>query len=83
MVPPRLLLCLLTLVGISAFSQPTVLIKRSTAPIVLDGQLTEPDWETAQVATQFRQFFPTDTILANAQTEIPSALVGVVRGISV
>ncbi|MBX2897709.1 MAG: carbohydrate binding family 9 domain-containing protein [Cyclobacteriaceae bacterium] len=70
MVPPRLLLCLLTLVGISAFSQPTVLIKRSTAPIVLDGQLTEPDWETAQVATQFRQFFPTDTILANAQTEI-------------
>jgi Domain of unknown function (DUF5916) len=36
----------------------------------LDGQITEPDWQTAQLASQFMQFFPTDTVLAHAQTEI-------------
>jgi hypothetical protein len=68
-VPFRLLGCLLLISGF-CFSQPSVLIKRATAPIVLDGQITEPDWQAAQVASQFMQFFPTDTVLAHAQTEI-------------
>lgn len=37
---------------------------------MLDGALTEPDWQTAEVGSQFMQFFPTDTVLAKAQTEI-------------
>lgn len=66
----RFLLSLFLLSGIASFSQPSISIKRATAPIVLDAQINEPDWQTAQVASQFRQFFPTDTILAKAQTEI-------------
>lgn len=50
--------------------QSNLSIKRAIGTIVLDGQITEPDWQAAQVATQFRQYFPTDTVLARAQTEI-------------
>jgi hypothetical protein len=68
-VPHRLLACLLLVSGF-CFSQPSVSIKRASAPIVLDAVLDEPDWQTAQVASHFMQFFPTDTVLGKAQTEI-------------
>lgn len=69
-MPHRLLQCLFIIASIPVLSQPSVSIKRATAPIVLDGNIIETDWQTAQVASQFMQFFPTDTVLANAQTEI-------------
>ncbi len=66
----RFFLSLFLISGITCFSQPAISIKRASAPIVLDAQINEPDWQMAQVASQFHQFFPTDTILAKAQTEI-------------
>jgi len=53
-----------------ALGQPGITIKRSTAPIILDGKLDEVDWQTADVASQFKQFFPYDSSLANARTEV-------------
>ncbi len=56
--------------GFNAIGQPNISIRKSTAPIILDGKLDDADWQTADVASQFRQFFPYDSSLANAQTEI-------------
>lgn len=63
-----LLLCLA--VSLHGLSQSSITIKRSTGPIVLDGQLDDAGWQNTEVASQFRQFFPYDSSLANAQTEI-------------
>jgi len=52
------------------FAQPSISIKQATAPIVLDAVLDEPDWQTAQVASHFMQYFPTDSVPARAQSEI-------------
>lgn len=53
-----------------SFSQPSLKIKKALHPIIVDGNLDEVDWETADVATNFKQYFPSDTSLANAQTQI-------------
>lgn len=68
----RLLSCLLLCISVSlhGLCQSSITIKRSTGPIVLDGQLDDASWLTAEVASQFRQFFPYDSSNANAQTEI-------------
>lgn len=66
----RISLLLPLLITCTGFAQSTISIKRATGAIVLDAQLNEPDWQTAQVANQFTQYFPTDTVLAKAQTEI-------------
>jgi hypothetical protein len=47
-----------------------ILIKKATSPIELDGILDEADWQVADVANNFWQFFPSDTSLAIAQTEV-------------
>jgi hypothetical protein len=39
-------------------------------PISLDGSLDENVWQTAESATEFYQYFPTDSILANQQSDI-------------
>jgi hypothetical protein len=57
-------------VSLHGLSQSSITIKRSTGPIVLDGQLDDAGWQNTEVASQFRQFFPYDSSLANAQTEI-------------
>jgi hypothetical protein len=44
--------------------------RKITGPIVLDGEMNEPEWAAAEVATKFRQYFPFDTSYANAQTEV-------------
>lgn len=44
-------------------------IKRTTAPIVLDGKLEEDDWKNAFVATDFYLNYPIDTALAPYQSE--------------
>ncbi len=36
----------------------------------MDGILDDPGWQFTEVASQFHQFFPYDSSLANAQTEI-------------
>jgi hypothetical protein len=38
--------------------------------ITLDGELNEPAWISAEPATDFWQYFPTDTLLSTSQTEI-------------
>jgi hypothetical protein len=50
--------------------QSSITIKRTSTPIVLDGQLDDIGWQGVEVASQFRQFFPYDSSMANAQTEI-------------
>ena len=45
-------------------------IKKALGKIVVDGEMNEPDWETAEVAGQFKQIFPFDSSYAKAQTEV-------------
>jgi len=66
----RLFTSLLLLTSILGFSQPSLTIRKATAPIVLDAQILEPDWQVAEIASQFKQYFPYDSSYANAQTEI-------------
>ncbi len=63
-----LILCLSASSG--ALGQSGIVIRRSSAPIVLDGVLDDVAWQTTEVASDFRQYFPYDSSLANAQTEI-------------
>lgn len=45
-------------------------ILQSSAPLKIDGLLTEPDWSKAQIVTNFRQSFPYDTSRAESKTEV-------------
>ncbi len=45
-------------------------IEKAKEEIVLDGQLNEQIWGTAERLTNFTQNFPTDTLLACGETEI-------------
>jgi hypothetical protein len=45
-------------------------IKKVKSSITLDGVMDEPDWQEAEAANNFMQFFPSDTSLAKAQTEV-------------
>lgn len=42
--------------------------KHITETITLDGNLNEAVWQTAETGTDFRQFFPTDSLQANYAT---------------
>jgi len=66
----RLFTSLLLLTSILGFSQSSLTIRKATAPIVLDAQILEPDWQTAEIASRFKQYFPYDSSYANAQTEV-------------
>jgi len=46
-----------------------LVIKKATGPIVLDGVLDEPDWQSAQVADNWYTNFPVDTVPAEFQTQ--------------
>ncbi len=48
-------------------------IERATSPINIDGVLDEQAWNDAEVAGDFNQYFPLDTIKAIAQTEVRMA----------
>ena len=58
-----------------AFSQTSnelnyqIHIKKAVGKITLDGLLNEPDWQTAEPTTPFRQQFPYDTAQAIQQSE--------------
>ncbi len=49
---------------------PSLHIKKSTAPITIDGQLNEASWQNAEVATDFFQSFPADTSYTLTKTEV-------------
>jgi len=66
----RILYALLLLNVATSWGQSSITIKRATAPILLDAVIDEPDWMLADVASNFKQFFPYDSSFANAQTEI-------------
>ena len=38
--------------------------------MLVDGKLNEEIWQSADIATDFWQYFPTDTLLSTAQTEV-------------
>ncbi len=64
-------LLLFTLVSSITYSQnKSVPVKYTTSEIVIDGVLDERVWSEAQPATDFWQYFPTDSVQANYQTEI-------------
>lgn len=48
----------------------TVHVRQTTAPVKLDGDLSEPGWQSAQVLKDFYQFFPFDTSFAKLPTEV-------------
>lgn len=55
----------------SAWGQPSGLtIRRATSPIVVDAEMNEPGWASAEVADNFKQYFPFDSSYARAQTEV-------------
>ncbi len=45
-------------------------IKRTSEPMVIDGIMNEETWLYTEVAKDFMQYFPYDSSLANAQTEV-------------
>lgn len=58
------------------YAQPTantpyqLHIQKATQKITLDGKLSEPDWQQAQVAADFQQTHPNDTAKAITKTEV-------------
>ncbi len=45
-------------------------IKKAKGKIVVDAEMDEADWLDAEPSGKFRQYFPVDTLYANAQTEV-------------
>ena len=48
-------------------------LHRTAAPLVIDGILDEPDWQKADVATDFYMVVPMDTSSARVKTEVRMA----------
>ena len=63
---------LLTTVGFFGYTyaQKGLHVKKAKEKITIDAQMAETDWLTAEVATGFMQYFPSDSTAANAQTEV-------------
>ena len=56
-----------------SFSQTetkTIYVKYIDKPITIDAVLDEPEWKDAKTATNFWEYFPTDSIQAKQQVEI-------------
>lgn len=68
----KTLLCffLLSLSFFGFCQKKEVSVKFINAPINVDGTLDEASWKKTRAATNFWQYFPTDTIQAVGQTEI-------------
>ena len=49
---------------------PLAKVSRASGNIILDGNIEEPDWFRGTPAGNFWQWFPTDSMLAELQTEI-------------
>lgn len=64
------LLCLLTFTIQAQNSPKSFLVKFIESDITLDGSLDEGVWKTAESAQQFYQYFPTDSVQAEQQSDI-------------
>jgi len=69
-----LFLVLISISG-SVFSQKKneaykLQMHRAKAPIIIDGVLDEPDWQAADVATDFYMITPMDTSFASVRTDV-------------
>lgn len=51
-------------------SNKSFVVKHTNNTIALDGVLDEKDWDIAQSAANFHQYFPVDTVMAGQTTEI-------------
>ncbi|WP_420604071.1 DUF5916 domain-containing protein [Flagellimonas sp.] len=51
-------------------AQEALNIKKASGKIIIDAIMNEPDWENAAVAENFWQFFPSDSVPAQADTEV-------------
>ncbi|MFP2996286.1 carbohydrate binding family 9 domain-containing protein [Spongiivirga sp. MCCC 1A20706] len=54
----------------TGLAKKQVTVKYIQDPITLDGVLDEPSWQETNVANNFWQYFPTDTVQAKQQAEI-------------
>jgi hypothetical protein len=64
-------ICLLVIIAsFSSIAQKSVQVKYISQDISIDGILDETAWEKVAPASEFWQYFPTDTIQAKNQTEI-------------
>ena len=62
-------LAILTSQGLSAQQDTPYFIKFTTSDILIDGKADEADWEQANLATDFWQWRPTDSIKGQQQTQ--------------
>ena len=49
---------------------PQIHIKQTIDEIILDGELNEESWHSSTLSTNFTQYFPTDSVVANGETEL-------------
>jgi len=49
---------------------PSLHAQKATGPILIDAHMNEADWQNAEVAGSFQQFFPFDSSKAVGQTEV-------------
>lgn len=63
----------LLVLSITAFAQTpkkSFTVKYFSGDIKLDGVLDDPSWDLAESVNTFQQYFPTDSLLASAKTDI-------------
>ena len=68
-LPIVLIFSFLFLTTYSRSEKRKIFAKKVSEEIVLDGQITESFWEEAQVSSDFVQYSPRDSILAELQSE--------------
>lgn len=73
---PVFVACLLTVLNLSAQQSDGLHISRTDERVLIDGRLDDAVWQTAEKATNFTQYFPFDTSLAESQTEVMMAYDG-------
>lgn len=57
--------------SLAAWSQsPGITIKKITSPLTIDGNPNEAEWQQADKADLFKQYFPSDTGIAQLKTEV-------------
>ena len=65
-----LILMVLLLLSQGALQAQGLHIKKAQSKIVVDGEMNETDWQEAEVADQFKQYFPFDSSYSKVPTEV-------------
>ena len=66
----RFLLILLFFCEIAFAQLPGLNIRKATSKVTVDGIMDDADWKTAEVAKDFKQYFPFDSSAAIVPTEV-------------